>query len=120
MLTAAYEGQILEHYAHPEYLEPGELARALEGGLVLGGFEDGRLCAFVGEHAEGSIGLLEVFEGSRRRGWGQALLAAKVAQQLDEGMVPWAEVWPENEASRSLMEKAGFSCAPADGMWFIS
>ena len=42
------------------------------------------------------------------------------AQQLDEGMVPWAEVWPENEASRSLMEKAGFSCAPADGMWFIS
>lgn len=120
VLTAAYEGQILEHYAHPEYLEPGELARALEGGLVLGGFEDGRLCAFVGEHAEGSIGLLEVFEGSRRRGWGQALLAAKVAQQLDEGMVPWAEVWPENEASRSLMEKAGFSCAPADGMWFIS
>ena len=120
VLTAAYEGQILEHYAHPEYLEPGELVRALEGGLVLGGFEDGRLCAFVGEHAEGSIGLLEVFEGSRRRGWGQALLAAKVAQQLDEGMVPWAEVWPENEASRSLMEKAGFSCAPADGMWFIS
>ena len=120
VLTAAYEGQILEHYAHPEYLEPGELARALEGGRVLGGFEDGRLCAFVGEHAEGSIGLLEVFEGSRRRGWGQALLAAKVAQQLDEGVVPWAEVWPENKASRSLMEKAGFSCAPADGMWFIS
>ena len=87
---------------------------------MLGGFEDGRLCAFVGEHVEGSIGLLEVFEGSRRRGWGQALLAAKVAQQLDEGVVPWAEVWPENKASRSLMEKAGFFCAPADGMWFIS
>ncbi len=120
VLTAAYEGQILEHYAHPEYLEPGELASALEQGRVLGGFEEGRLCGFVGEHAEGSIGLLEVFEGSRRRGWGQALLSAKVAQQLDEGLTPWAEVWSENEASRALMEKVGFSCAPANGMWFIS
>ena len=120
VLNAAYEGPVLEHYSHVEYLEPGELASALEAGRVLGGFENGRLCGFVGEHAEGSMGLLEVFPEARGRGWGSALLAAKVAQQLGEGLVPWAEVWPDNVASRALMAKVGLTAAPENSMWFIS
>lgn len=120
VLTPAYEGPILEHYSHAEYLEPGELAGTLAAGRVLGGFENGRLCGFIGEHAEGSMGLLEVFCESRGRGWGSALLAAKIAQQLSDGLLPWCEVWPDNEASRALMGKLGLTCGPADSMWFIS
>ena len=120
VLNAAYEGPVLEHYSHPEYLEPGELPAALDAGRVLGGFEGGRLCGFIGEHADGSMGLLEVFPEACGRGWGAALLAAKVSQQLAEGLVPWAEVWPDNEASCALMAKVGLTDAPKDSMWFIS
>ena len=120
VLTSAYAGVIREHYSHPEYLAPGELEELLDAGAFLGGFEDGRIVGFVGEHADGSMGMLEVFEGSRRRGWGTELAAAKVARTLDAGNVPWAAVWPDNEASLALERSMGFEVAPADGLWYVS
>ena len=119
-LTTAYAGVILEHYAHPEYLAPGELEELLEAGAFLGGFEDGRIVGFVGEHPDGSMGMLEVFEGSRRKGWGSTLAAAKLAQTIARGDTPWAAVWPDNEASLSLERSMGFEVAPAEGLWYIS
>lgn len=120
VLTGAYAGVIREHYTHPEYLAPGELEELLEAGAFLGGFEDGRIVGFVGEHSDGSMGMLEVFEGFRRRGWGRALAAAKVAGTLAAGNVPWAAVWPDNEASLALERSMGFHVAPADGLWYVS
>ncbi len=119
-LGPAHAQVIRSHYSHVEYLEPGELESALAAGKVLGCFDEGRLCGFVGEHADGSIGLLEVFEEHRREGWGTALMLAKANQQLAEGLVPWAEVWPENAASVSLMKSIGFEVLPANQMWFVA
>lgn len=119
-LTPAYAGAVREHYSHAEYLDDGELEEALAAGSVLGAFEAGRLVGFVGEHPEGSMGMLEVFEGHRRRGWGTALVRAQLARQLDEGHTPWAEVWPDNEASLALERAMGFTVLPADQMWFVS
>ena len=120
VLTPAYAGVVRERYAHPEYLAPGELEAALEAGKFLGGFEAGRIVGFVGEHEEGSMGMLEVFEGHRREGWGTALAAAKVAAHLAAGELPWAEVWPENDASLALERAMGFEVRPADALWFVS
>ena len=120
VLTPAYAGVIREHYSHPEYLAPGELEELLEAGAFIGGFEDGRIVGFVGEHADGSMGMLEVFEGARRRGWGTELAAAQVTRVLEAGNVPWAAVWPDNEASLALERAMGFEVAPADGLWYVS
>ena len=119
-LTPAYAGVVRERYSHPEYLAPGELEAALARGAFLGGFEDGRIVGFVGEHADGSMGMLEVFEGHRREGWGTALTAAKVSAQLAQGMTPWAAVWPDNGASLALERRMGFEVRPADQLWFVS
>ena len=108
-LTPAYAELVASHYSHPEYLAPGELEVILARGLVLGGFEAGRLCAFIGEHPEGAIGMLEVFPEQRRRGWATALESAKINEQLDRGLVPWGEVWPDNQASIALQEKLGLT-----------
>lgn len=119
-LTSAYAGIIRERYSHPEYLAPGELEALLDAGAFLGGFEDGRIVGFVGEHADGSMGMLEVFEGARRRGWGTELAAAKIARTIEAGNVAWAAVWPDNEASLALERSMGFEVAPADRLWYVS
>ena len=119
-LGAAYAGTVRERYSHPEYLAPGELEGLLAEGVVLGGFERGRLVGFVGEHPEGSMGMLEVFEEARRRGWGRALAGAKIRQVLAAGRTPWAEVWPDNDASLALLRSMGLEVLPAEGMWFVS
>lgn len=119
VLTPAYEGVVLERYSHPEYLREGELADLLAAGAFLGGFVDGRLCGFVGEHPEGALGMLEVFPEHRRRGWGAALASAKTNQQLEAGYVPWAQVEPDNAASLALLRGLGFSVYPEEDMWFL-
>lgn len=120
VLTSAYAGAIRGSYSHAEYLAPGELEAALDAGAFLGGFEAGRLVAFVGEHAEGAMGALEVAEDHRRQGWGTALAAAKVARHLAAGQTPWAEVWPDNEASLALERAMGFEVRPADEFWVVA
>lgn len=119
VLTPAYEGAVLARYSHPEYLVEGELADLLAAGAFLGGFVDGRLCGFVGEHPEGALGMLEVFPEHRRQGWGEALSAAKVNRQLEAGYIPWAQVEPGNAASLGLLRKLGFSVHPEEHMWFL-
>ncbi len=119
-LTPAYAGAIAEHYSHPEYLRPGELEGLLAAGRVIGGFEDGRLVGFVGEHPHGAMGMLEVLPEARRRGWGTALAAAKVRQLLDEGRLPWAEVWPDNDASLALELSMGFEFPEDAQLWYVS
>lgn len=120
VLGPGYAETILRHYSHPDYLAPGELERMLGSRRVLGGFEDGRLVGFIGEHEDGSLGLLEVFPESRRRGWGSALVATKANRQLAAGFTPWAQVWPGNEASLSLMASLGFVECATGQMWFCS
>ncbi len=120
VLTPSYAGSVRAHYAHAEYLSPGELERVLAGGALLGGFEDGRLVGFVGEHPEGSMGMLEVFGGHRRAGWGTQLLLAQAARAHARGWKAWAEVWPDNAASLALMRAVGGEVRPADQLWFVS
>lgn len=119
-LAPACADTVRGHCSHAEYLAPGELEAMLAAGRVLGGFEDGQLVGFVGEHAAGSMGMLEIFEGHRRAGWGTALLRAKVAQHRAEGGVAWAEIWPRNRASLALVAAEGFEVRPADQLWFVS
>lgn len=120
VLTPAYADLIRERYDHAEYFTPGELEDLLEAGAFLGGFEQGRLVGFVGEHAEGCMGALQVSVDHRREGWGTALAAAKVARTLEEGNVPWAEVWPDNEASLALERAMGFEVRPAENFWVVA
>lgn len=119
-LGPAYVDLVRERYSHPEYLRPGELEAALEEGLVIGGFVDGRLVGFVGESAEGTLSMLEVLESHRREGWGRALVSAKLQQQCAAGQQPWAEVWPENAASLALCRSMGFEVAPANRYWVVT
>lgn len=80
--------------------------RRLENGM-LGLFLQETVCGYVGLHPEGTIGLLQVEERFRRRGYGYFLEAAMINNLLDKGWLPFAQVHTDNEPSKALQNKLG-------------
>ena len=119
VLDTGHADAVLAHYSHPGYLVEGELEAMLSQGRMLGGFEDGELVGFIGSHGDGAMGMLEVFLGHRRQGWGRALEAACINRQLERGFTPWGQLWPSNMPSLRLQENLGLTVYPARDMTFL-
>lgn len=85
----------------------------LELGTVLGAFEDNKLVGVAGELEDGSIGMLGVQPGQRRRGWAQALVAAKANEFVARGEHPWLAVYPYEKTLTKRLRELGFSISPA-------
>lgn len=119
VLDESFLDAVLTTYSHPEFTDEEELRESLRAGKLLGGFEDGQLVGYMGEHAEGSMGMLEVLEPYRRRGWGSALESAKIAQVMRQGHVPWVEVLAGNEVSLALQRKLGMTIGPANEQCYL-
>lgn len=114
-LTADHLAVVCRHYKN---LPKDFVARHLADGWVYGGYDaTGALVGFVGEHDEGAIGMLEVFEGHRRRGYAWELEGFLVNRMLDEGRVPFAQVVVGNEPSFALQRKLGFAVLPRVQCW---
>lgn len=97
---------LTEHYG---LISPEELEQVVARGSVLLGYEGDRPVGFVGEHLEGSMGLLYVFPEYRRRGFGAALQRRFIAETMDRGFVPFGQVEKGNLASIRLQEKLGMT-----------
>lgn len=89
----------------------------LEHGMIFGAFVEEELAGFMGEHQEGSLGMLYVREAYRRKGIGQILMAYTIGEQLSKGYVPYGEIAEGNEASLRLMRKLGFKISGIKGYW---
>ncbi|MCH3968551.1 MAG: GNAT family N-acetyltransferase [Atopobiaceae bacterium] len=111
---------VRDHYTHPEFFPIEEIRRRCAAGTITGGFEDGELVGYIGSHAEGSMGMLEVFEGHRHQGYATALESAKIDEHLSHGWTPWAQIFADNVASINLQHKLGLSLTPADEQCFLS
>lgn len=81
----------------------------LENNKIFGIFEDGNLAGFIAEHKEGSIGILEIFENYRNRKLGTKLLKFMVNRALDNGYIPFSQIYTDNEISKNLHKKLGFT-----------
>lgn len=104
--------------AHYDLLDEADLRRHLTEGTVLGGYDAaGELVGFIGEHDEGSMGMLEVFPAYRRRGYGAELERAKMNELLAAGRVPYAQVEVTNTASLALQRKLGLTVLPGVQRW---
>ncbi|MBP3885001.1 MAG: GNAT family N-acetyltransferase [Olsenella sp.] len=106
-------------YSHPEYKTDDEVRELLRSGRVWGGFVEGELVGYIGEHPVGSMGMLEVFPEWRRQGWGYALEATLINETLRRGETPWCEVYPDNKASIRLQKKLGLKVTPANEQCYL-
>lgn len=104
--------------AHYDTLPEDTVRDHLEDGWVFGGYDaDGVLAGFIGEHDEGSIGMLEVFPEHRRRGYAVELLSGAVNRMLAAGRVPFSQVLTDNGPSLALHRKMGMTVLPGVQCW---
>ena len=97
--------------------DPAYVEDRLKAGVIFGAFVDGRLAGFVGEHHEGSMGMLEVFPEYRGHGLGLALESFQINRYLSEGRVPFDQVIVGNEKSMGLQRKVGMEISQDTMSW---
>lgn len=107
---------ILEHY---DKLSINEIETLLKNGNIFGGYKNEKLIGFVGNHLEGSIGLLEVFPQYRCLGYGTILESYIINKMLDESLVPFAQIEIDNKKSMLLQTKLGFKISKDSLFWIF-
>lgn len=98
-------------------ISPEELEKVVMRESVLLGYDGDALVGFIGEHLEGSMGLLYVFPEYRRRGFGAALQKHLMAKTMDEGFIPFGQVEKDNSASLKLQQKLGMTISDDLIVW---
>ena len=76
---------------------------------ILLGYDQGHLVGFIGEHLEGSMGILYVFPEYRRRCFGTTLQNCLITKTMEKGFVPFGQVEKGNQKSLGLQDKLGMA-----------
>ena len=109
---------ILEHYhtiANEAYFE-----ERIEENSLFAGYRDGKLCAFIGFHDDGSGGMLEVLPEYRRLGIGSALEIHLRNEALRRGWTPYGQIFVGNEPSRQLQRSLGLIVSDDAIYWMFA
>lgn len=104
-------------YANYGHASREYLAGRIADGVMIGAYVDGRLAAFIGEHAEGAMGLLHVMPEYRRHHLGYKLELADIRRTMLKGYTPFCQVFPDNAASHSLQERLHMTRAKGEVYW---
>ena len=94
-----------------------ELKELIERGNIIIGYENGSPVGFIGEHMEGSVGLLQVLQEHRRKGYGTALEIEMIRRTLEKGDIPFGQVVVGNTASLELQKKLGLTKSEGTIYW---
>lgn len=84
---------------------------------VFGAISGGKLAGFIGMHDDGSMGMLEVFDGFRRRGIGSALERFLINYVMTFGRVPLCAVYIDNPVSMEMQKKLGLTQSNGFSFW---
>ncbi len=95
---------VIKNYDHLS--DEKYIIERIEAGMI-GAFCGDEIAGFIGTHAEGTIGMLQVVPEFRRRGIAYTLEAAMINRMLEKNWVPHAHIVTTNSASVRLQEKVG-------------
>lgn len=111
-LTPNDIGLIEKYYPNREYVYS-----LLEKGVFIGVFDGDELVGSIGEHARGSMGLLQIKETHRKKGLGFLLEATKINSMLSQGRTPVCHIVVTNTASLALQRKLKMTFLPDKVYW---
>ena len=86
-----------------------EMEENIERQNVFFGYDRDQMVGFMGEHLEGSLGILYIFPEYRRKGYAEALEKYLFARTMKQGYIPFGQVIKGNEASLRLQKKLGLT-----------
>ncbi|MDD6290243.1 MAG: tRNA (guanosine(37)-N1)-methyltransferase TrmD [Lachnospiraceae bacterium] len=109
-VVSNYDGDLSKEYFQNRIAE----------GQMKGVFCDGSMAGFIGQHDEGSIGMLQILPEHRGKKLAQVLETVMVNEALERGEIPYAQIRVENKASLSLQEKLGLCISKAPVYWMES
>lgn len=115
VLDSDYTDKVYENYDtmdDREYIET-----LIDRKHLWGIFEEGNLAGFIGEHLEGSMGLLEVLPQYRRKGYGYKLESFLINHFLKLNEVPFCQVITDNVKSLALQRKIGMDISDRTVIW---
>ena len=107
---------VRQHYH--ELVDETYLRERIRTGNLIGVYEEGKLAGFAGMHAEGSMGMLEIFEPYRRKGYGQNLESYLINQGIERGETPFCQSVVGNEKSEQLQKKLGLTVSKELLYWY--
>lgn len=83
------------------------------------GLQDQEIVGFIGQHLEGSMGLLEILPAHRGKGYGTELESYLIAHVLKKGLIPFCQVETDNFKSLNLQKKMGLSISDEHLYWLF-
>lgn len=105
---------LVENY---HLISPEELEKSVRRRSILLGYDQDHLIGFIGEHLEGSMGILYVFPEYRHRGYGAWLQTYLIAKTMEKGYIPFGQVEKGNLASLGLQKKIGMTQSDNLSVW---
>ena len=101
-----------------DLLDEDEIAKIIDrGSMIMAYDEAGNLVGFIGEHLEGSMGILFIYPEHRRKGYAEALEKAGFRRLMDQGLIPFGQVETDNLPSVELQKKMGLTMADRPVYW---
>lgn len=81
------------------------LRSRIQDGMLVGAFYDEKLAGFIGQHCEGSIGMLMVAPKFQRRHIAMTLETYAANCMLEQGKIPFAQIITDNENPRDCRKR---------------
>lgn len=106
--------------AHYDKLSPGEISQIIRLHNLFLGEQDGTPVGFIGEHLEGSMGLLYILPAFRGLGYATELESYLIRRTLAQGFPPFCQVETGNRASLALQKKLGLELSREHVYWMWS
>ena len=105
--------------AHYDILSREELTKIITLRKLVMGLLNGKPVGFVGEHLEGSLGILYILPEYRKQGFAAYLEKYQMNEMLKDGYLPFGQVEVGNEKSLNLQKKLGFKECSGFVYWFF-
>ena len=100
-----------------QFADIKELNFARKRNMLFTAHADGKFCGYIGEHREGSMGMLHVFPQFRERGYATDIESFLINKKLLDGSIPYCHIIDDNVASLNLQRKLGLDIAPEKIYW---
>lgn len=115
-LDKRFQQIIFEQYH--TFSDEAYIAERVKSGVMYGIFEENALAGFIGMHREGSIGMLEILEPYRKKGYGRALETFYINRHLQQGFTPFGQIITGNQASEKLQQSLHLYISKEKSCWF--